>query len=98
MGSNLISWSSKKQRTFARSFTEVEYKLLADTAAELSWLQSLYGKMGIYLKEPPVIWCDNIVATYLAVNPITLKYIFILCVIKLRRMVYLCDMYLLQIK
>lgn len=70
MGSNLVSWSSKKQRTVAHSSTKAEYKSLANTAVELSWLQIIFGQLCIYLNNPPVIWCDNIGATYLAVNPV----------------------------
>lgn len=70
MGNNLISWTSKKQRTVARSSTEAEYKCLADTAAELTWLQSLFSELGLYLKDPPILWCDNLGATYLVANPI----------------------------
>ncbi|GJT16859.1 gag/pol polyprotein [Tanacetum coccineum] len=41
LGSNLISWTARKQRTVSRSSTEAEYKALADTVAELTWLQAL---------------------------------------------------------
>ncbi|XP_028959331.1 uncharacterized mitochondrial protein AtMg00810-like [Malus domestica] len=42
LDSNLVSWSSKKQKTVSRSSTEAEYRQLAYTAAELSWLRSLF--------------------------------------------------------
>ncbi|KAK3003834.1 hypothetical protein RJ639_018113 [Escallonia herrerae] len=38
LGSNCISWRAKKQATVARSSTEVEYRALASTAAEITWL------------------------------------------------------------
>jgi hypothetical protein len=69
LGPNLISWSSRKQRTVARSSTESEYRTLATTAAELLWLQSLLRDLGIFLHTPPTLWCDNIGATYLSANP-----------------------------
>ncbi|XP_028078599.1 uncharacterized protein LOC114280430 [Camellia sinensis] len=41
LGSNLISWSSKKQATISRSSAEAEYRSLAHTIAKLAWLGML---------------------------------------------------------
>ncbi|PKI70974.1 hypothetical protein CRG98_008555 [Punica granatum] len=70
LGSNPVSWSSKKQRTVARSSTESEYKSLANATAEILWLQSLLQELGISQHHPPTLWCDNISTIYLTANPI----------------------------
>ncbi|GJV30830.1 nucleotide-binding alpha-beta plait domain-containing protein [Tanacetum coccineum] len=49
---------------------EAEYKALADNVAELTWLQALLHELGICLSSTPILWCDNLGATYLSTNPI----------------------------
>ncbi|KAJ4746261.1 Gag/pol [Rhynchospora pubera] len=69
LGSNLISWSSKKQPTVSKSSTEAEYRSLALAGAELVWIQYILKELHQSLPQPPLLWCDNIGATYLASNP-----------------------------
>ncbi|KAL8166907.1 hypothetical protein V2J09_008406 [Rumex salicifolius] len=70
LGKTPISWSSKKQRSVARSSTEAEYKALADTASELLWVMSLLRELHVSNAEQPVIYCDNMGATSLSSNPV----------------------------
>ncbi|KHN17953.1 Retrovirus-related Pol polyprotein from transposon TNT 1-94 [Glycine soja] len=70
LGNTPISWSSRKQRSVARSSTEAEYKALADTASELLWVLSLFTELGHMPTANPVIYCDNLGATNLSANPV----------------------------
>jgi histone deacetylase 1/2 len=70
IGSNLVSWSARKQATVSRSSTEAEYKALANATTELIWVEALLRELGVKLKEKPCLWCDNLGATYLSVNPV----------------------------
>ncbi|GKA83613.1 retrovirus-related pol polyprotein from transposon TNT 1-94 [Tanacetum coccineum] len=47
-----------------------EYKALADTIDELTWLQALLHELGIRSSSTPILWCDDLGATYLSANPI----------------------------
>ena len=70
VGSNLVSWSARKQATVSRSSTESEYKAIANATAEVIWIQTLLQELGI--RSPPAakLWCDNIGAKYLSANPV----------------------------
>ena len=70
LGGNPISWSSKKQRTVARSSTEAEYRAVATATSEVMWLNNLLFELHIPQLKPPVLLCDNIGATYLCLNPV----------------------------
>ncbi|CAA7032145.1 unnamed protein product [Microthlaspi erraticum] len=70
LGKHPISWSSKKQKGVARSSTEAEYRSVAKTSAELCWISSLLSELGVRVPAPPVIYCDNVGATYLCANPV----------------------------
>lgn len=68
LGSNIISWSSTKQRVVSRSGTESEYRGLANAAAEVLWLHTLLIELQIPLLPRPVLICDNISTLHLAAN------------------------------
>ena len=67
---NLVSWSARKQATVSRSSTASEYKSLANATAELIWVQALPAELGVSQSCPPILWCDNIGATFLSSNPV----------------------------
>lgn len=69
-GSNLVSWTSRKQRVVARSSTEAEYRALAYTAAELLWINHLLRDLHVTLSKPPIILCDNVGASFMCKNPV----------------------------
>jgi hypothetical protein len=47
LGSNLVSWSARKQPTVSQSSTEAEYKAIANVDAEIMWIQTLLNELGI---------------------------------------------------
>ncbi|XP_028789686.1 uncharacterized protein LOC114745690 [Neltuma alba] len=67
-GSNLISWSSKKQTTVTRSSTEVEYHFMVSTVLEVLWLKSLFFELKLKIPGIPQILCDNLGAVLIIAN------------------------------
>ncbi|XP_025693090.1 uncharacterized mitochondrial protein AtMg00810-like [Arachis hypogaea] len=70
LGTNLISWTSKKQTVVARSSTEAEYRSMAEAVAELTWIKTMMRELLHPLPEAPMLYCDNLSAVLLAANPI----------------------------
>jgi hypothetical protein len=70
LGSNLISWSTRKQLTVSWSSTQAKYKAIANVATEIIWVQTLLNELGVAHPPTTSLWCDNLRATYLSVNPV----------------------------
>uniref|UniRef100_A0A3Q7EGE5 Reverse transcriptase Ty1/copia-type domain-containing protein n=1 Tax=Solanum lycopersicum TaxID=4081 RepID=A0A3Q7EGE5_SOLLC len=70
LGSHLISWASRKQRAVSRSSTEAKYRALAAATSEMTWIEHLIREIGCYTTSFPILWYDNLSATYLTSNPI----------------------------
>ncbi|XP_052724064.1 uncharacterized mitochondrial protein AtMg00810-like [Vigna angularis] len=68
LGSSLISWKSKKQRTVSRSSTEAEYRALAATVCEIQWLSYLLQDLQIEESGTPPLYCDNKSTRHIAHN------------------------------
>lgn len=68
LGRNPILQSSKKQRTVARASTEVEYCPVAHTSTELCWIYSFLTKLGFYVSQISMIYCNNVRVTHLCSN------------------------------
>ncbi|KAJ0511512.1 putative RNA-directed DNA polymerase [Helianthus annuus] len=66
LGANLISWSSKRQSTISRSSAETDYRGVANTVAEISWVQNLLLELHAPVRHATIVYCDNISAVYLA--------------------------------
>jgi len=67
LGGNLISWCAKKQHTISRSSTEAEYRVMANTTAELTWLAFILKDPRITLSSPLIRYCNNLSALHMTV-------------------------------
>ncbi|KAK3025756.1 hypothetical protein RJ639_040448 [Escallonia herrerae] len=68
LGNSPISWRTKKQLTVSRSSAEAEYRSMAVTTCELTWLKSFLLSLGVHHDRPMRLFCDNQAALHIASN------------------------------
>ncbi|XP_038698058.1 uncharacterized mitochondrial protein AtMg00810-like [Tripterygium wilfordii] len=67
---SLISWGTKRQKTVSLSSAEAEYRAMAGTCCEITWLRALLRDLFLPLSGPSVMHCDNQAALHIAANPV----------------------------
>jgi hypothetical protein len=68
LGRCLVSWSSKKQNSFALSTVEAEYVAVGSCCAQLLWMWQTLKDYG-YTMNQFFLLCDNESAIKIAYNP-----------------------------
>ena len=82
LGNSIIPWKSKKQTNMSRSSTEAEYRAMANTCLELTWLTYILQDWKVPLSKLALLYCDNQAALHIAANLVfheRTKYIEIDC-------------------
>jgi hypothetical protein len=70
LGSTVVSWFSRKQKSVALSSAEAEYMAASQASCEAIWLRKLLvGIFGVQMR-PTVIYCDNQSCIKLSENPV----------------------------
>jgi len=69
LGSNIITWSSHKQKVVSRSSSEAEYRSIAVVLTEVIWLHSLFHELHISTGGPH-LFSDNLGVVLLSANPV----------------------------
>ncbi|XP_071686763.1 uncharacterized mitochondrial protein AtMg00810-like [Rutidosis leptorrhynchoides] len=70
LGSNLLSWSSKRQLMPSRSSAKSEYRGVANAVAETCWIRNLLRELHCPLTSATLVYCDNVSSVYLSTNPV----------------------------
>jgi hypothetical protein len=68
LGDSLISWRTKRQKTVSLSSAEAEYRAMAGTCCELTWLRYLLADLHMPVSSPAILHCDNQAALHIAKN------------------------------
>ncbi|KAL0439959.1 UNVERIFIED_CONTAM: Retrovirus-related Pol polyprotein from transposon RE2 [Sesamum latifolium] len=70
LGVSPVSWKTKKQKTVARSSAEAEYKSMASTTCEITWITYLLQALGVKIDTPVPFFCDNKAVLHITANPV----------------------------
>lgn len=70
LGSGLISWSMKKQKTVAALSCEAEYMAAFEAVQECVWLWIMMHALGYLTDEAMTILCNNNSAINLSEDPL----------------------------
>ena len=70
VGSNLVTWRSKKKNVVARSSTEAEFRGMALGICEALRLRLLLMDLGYLPRQPIRLYCDNKATCDIAHNPV----------------------------
>lgn len=65
----LLPGLPRSKPQFFGSSTEAKYRALASSAVKLCWIHMLLRDLGIFLSNPPLLWCNNVSALAIASNP-----------------------------
>ena len=69
LGSALISWMSRKNKSVALSTLEAEYIVASMACGESVWLRKLFSEICGHVLDTTVILCDNQSGIFLTENP-----------------------------
>jgi len=69
MGSNLVSWYSKKQNSISLSTAEAEYIAAGSCCTQLLWMKQMLEDYGVE-QEVLTVYCDNTSAINISKNPV----------------------------
>ena len=70
IGSTIVSWYSRKQRSVPLSSAEADYMAASLAACKAIWMRKILVRLFVSHLDPTVIYCDNESCIKLSVNPI----------------------------
>ncbi|GJU09765.1 ribonuclease H-like domain-containing protein [Tanacetum coccineum] len=66
----IVYFDADWQDTLSRSSAQAEYRGVANAVAETSWIRNLLRELHTPLFTATLVYCDNVSAVYMSVNPI----------------------------